>query len=123
MNWRVLLATSLCVGGLSSCVEPRPYESQTSIRFAFPTLAIDGAYASRLTLAEIRQIRELVRNRADLKKPVDHITIDRPDEAHVTSGAARENGELSSSFDIRKKNGRWFIVEKSIQTSPSIFTS
>jgi len=118
MKRLVFSSTFLCLVALFGCAPPP--KPQADIRFAFPTLTLDGAYASQLTFAEVRQIRDLVRDRADLRKPIDHITIDKPDEAHVTSGAPRKNGDLSSSFDIRRKVGRWFIVEKTIQTARNL---
>ena len=106
-----------------SCSESQPYAAQTAVRFAFPSLGVTGSCASRLTVDDVRQIRELARNRPDIKKPVDQIDIDHPDQARVSSGNAQNPGDVMTTFEVRKKNGRWIIIKGSAGTGEAVITS
>jgi hypothetical protein len=79
-----------------------------------------GAYSQQLTVDDVRQIIALVRDRPDILKPVYSITIERPDQAEVNSGNL---ADISTGFDVRKRNGRWFILLGSITKGRVITTS
>jgi hypothetical protein len=55
-------------------------------------------------------------------KPVHQIIMDHPDEAEVNSGPDVQ-GALGTTFRVRKQNGRWILLEKSINTGPTFFTA
>jgi hypothetical protein len=107
----------------SSCVATNTYsDTPTAIRFAYPSLYLDGTYAKQLTVDDVRQIVALARSRSDILKPVDHIEVKHPDEAEVDGGSSR-TGHLMTRFKVRKGNGRWIIIKGSVQTSEVIITS
>jgi hypothetical protein len=90
---------SLCFV-LSSCV-PFPYRT--------------GPYATSLRTGDVAQIRALVRDRKDIRHPIDEIEMVAPDRAIVQSGLEyNPPGGTISQFTVRKRNGRWAIEESSI---------
>jgi hypothetical protein len=95
---------------------------ETAIRFAFPSMSVAGRYENQITVDDVRQIKKLAHDRSDILKPVDQIVIDRPDEAEVKCGGAQKTGDPMTSFDVRKKNGRWFIIGKPYTTRDTIIT-
>ena len=52
---------------------------------------------------------------------VYQIVIDRPDEAEANSGPDVQ-GALGTTFRVRKQNGRWILLEESINTGQTFFT-
>jgi hypothetical protein len=119
MNLRALL---LCVVAFSGC-QSEPYPVSNAIRFAFPNIAFHGAYASQLTVDDVGQIVALSRGRADIRPGVDMIEADSPDEATVHSGHPDKTGDLATDFKVRKRNGRWFLLEKTISTGQTVITA
>jgi len=104
------------------CASPW-YPVSQEIRWAYPSMGFAGSYCKQLTVDDVRQIVRLARNRADILKPVDQIVMEkRPDEAEINSGNPRESGDPGTSFKVRKRNGRWMIIERSIDTGPGIIT-
>ena len=83
---------------------------ETEAKLRFPYIDIGGIYPNTLSIDDIRDIIALARSRPDIKQPVDQITSERTREAHVSSGKARENGDINTTFDVRKENGRWKII-------------
>jgi len=119
----LLLIVAVSVAACRSMPGGSPYfPVSNDIRFAYPTMGFTGSYAKQLTLDDVRQIVSLARNNPKIVKPVQRIVIDRPDEAEVNSGP-EENFALGTTFKVRKKNGRWMIIEKSINTGETIITS
>src|SRR5437660_7295522 len=111
-----MLVSCCCFSLISGCVSSNTYSDvPTEIRFAYPSLGVDGAYSRHVTLDDVRQIIALARNRADVLKPVDQIVINRPDEAEVNSGTSR-TGHVTTRFKVRKENGRWMIIKGSVET-------
>ena len=112
-----------CVSFISGCVAANSYsDTPTAIRFAYPSIYLDGTYAKQLTVDDVRQIVALARSRSDILKPVDHIVINHPDEAEVDGGSSR-TGHLMTRFKVRKENGRWLIIKGSVETNEVIITS
>jgi Tfp pilus assembly protein PilP len=100
------------------------YHVQTAITFRYPTLQITGAGASSLTLDDVNQWTALARARSDILKPLFQVEVPRPDEASVKSGRPLDDPKQRMTvFDLRKKDGRWFIVPSSVRTVESIITS
>ena len=98
------------------CASPW-YPVSQEIRWAYPSMGFAGSYCKQLTVDDVRQIVRLARNRADILKPVDQIVMEkRSDEAEINSG------NPGASFKVRKRNGRWMIIERSIDTGPGIIT-
>ena len=112
------LASASVAVTLGSCLS---FETEAKLRFPYVDLA--GVYPNTLSMDDIRDIIALAGSRPDIKQPVDQITSDRPGEARVSSGKARDNGDINTTFDARKEDGRWKIIEKSINTGPVRFTS
>ena len=117
---RILLAIASAAVAvtLGSCLS---FETEAKLRFPYVDLA--GVYPNTLSMDDIRDIIALARSRPDIKQPVDQITSERPGAARVISGKARDNGDINTTFDARKENGHWKIIEKSINTGPVRFTS
>ena len=98
------------------CASPW-YPVSQEIRWAYPSMGFAGSYCKQLTVDDVREIVRLARNRADILKPVDQIVMEkRSDEAEINSG------NPGASFKVRKRNGRWMIIEGSIDTGPGIIT-
>ncbi len=95
--------------------QSQPYDVSNAIRFAYPSMAFAGAYTRQLTVADVRQIVELARHHSRIVKPVHQIVMDRPDEAEVNSGP-EVSFALGTTFNVRKQNRRWIVIEKSINT-------
>src|SRR5258708_21858173 len=112
----------LCAAGLMSCCTVRHYQAQPTVRFAFPSLDVAGACASSLTVDDVRQIKHLA-DRHDVLKPIDQIVADHPDEAEVKCGHPEKSGDPITTFEVRKKNGRWIISKKPYTSTETIVTS
>jgi hypothetical protein len=114
----ILMAAIAFVG----CASPW-YPVSQQIRWAYPSMGFAGQYCKQLTVDDIRQIVNLTRSRADIRKPVDQIVMEKgPDEAEVNSGNPQKTGDIGTSFRVQKRNGRWMIIEGSINTGPGIIT-
>ena len=110
----------------------RPMQ-RTFVAFALITAVVTSSVASpyvyspqpgpkyRLSSAELAEIDRLVAKRRDIVKPVDAIGMLAPDYAQVSSGAPQRNGDLTSWFHIRKKNGKWTIEERRAATTRAVF--
>jgi hypothetical protein len=115
------LAFIACAAAMLGC-QSEPYAVPNAIRFAFPSVGFSGRYAQQLTLSDVRQIVELSRHDSRIVKPVYQIIMHRPDEAEVNSGPDVQ-GALGTTFTVRKQNGRWMLLEKSINTGQTFFTA
>ncbi|MEY2488277.1 MAG: hypothetical protein QOC70_219 [Verrucomicrobiota bacterium] len=107
-----------CIVMFTGCLSSR---IAASLTFQWPQVV--GPYSASITRDDIHQIVDLAVSRSDIKKPVDQIDTERPDEAYVKGGNPQNTGDQMTSFDVRKKNGRWKIIEKSVNTGPAIITS
>jgi hypothetical protein len=58
---------------------------------------------------DINQIRRLVAQRADIRKPILRIFADRADHALVDSGREGYVGAVFHSFAVAKRHGNWQI--------------
>ena len=85
-------------------------------------MAFAGRCARQLTVSDVRQIVDLARDDRRIVKPVHQIVMDRPDEAEVNSGPDVQ-GALGTTGRVRKQNGRWILLEKSIDTGKTFFTA
>jgi hypothetical protein len=81
-----------------------------------------GAFCKQLTVDDVRQIVRLARSRREISEPVQEIVMNRPDEAEVICYEPHGTAELMPEFKVRKKNGRWMIIEGSIQKNRVIMT-
>ena len=90
--------------------------------FRLPERRLHWRYAQQLTLSDVRQVVELARHDPRIVKPVYQIVMDRPDEAEVNSGPDVQ-GALGTTFKVRKQNGRWILLEESINTGQTFFTA
>jgi len=99
-----------------------PYSVSNAIRFAFPSVGFAGRYTQQLKVSDVRQIVELARHDSRIVKPVHQIILDHQDEAEVNSGPDVQ-GALGTTFRVRKQNGRWILLEKSINTGQTFFTA
>jgi hypothetical protein len=82
---------------LASCVAP----------------GIGGKYP--LSEAEVRQIRQLIRWRLDIDRPIDSISSDRPGYAMMMAGfsQAHHAGESFLMVPLEKHHGQWKLAPKS----------
>ena len=110
-----------CAAAMLGC-QSQPYAVSNAIRFAFPSVGFTGRYAQQLTLSDVRQVVELARHDPRIVEPVYQIVMDRPDEAEVNSGPDVQ-GALGTTFKVRKQNGRWILLEESINTGQTFFTA
>ena len=110
-----------CVAGMLGC-QSDPYSVSNAIRFAFPSMGFAGRYTQQLTVSDVRQIVEIARHDSRIVKPVHQIIMDHPDQAEVNSGPDVQ-GALGTTFRVRKQNGRWILLEKSINTGQTFFTA
>jgi hypothetical protein len=117
-----LLVTFCMAATLNGCTSAF-YHVQTAIRFRYPNIDIYGPYATDWVVADVRQIVELARARADIKKPIDQIEVDRADHANVKSGNPQNQGDPLTRFEVRKHDGHWTIVPGTVSTGPAIITS
>ncbi len=114
----------VCTAAAIISCQTQPYPVSTPIRFAFPTIAFEGSYAPRLTVDDVRQIVVIAKSRSDILKPVDKIMIEQPNRATVKTGNPQQTGDPVSSFEVRKEQGRWHLIEKSLYTTrETIITS
>jgi hypothetical protein len=115
MRALVLLSLALCAA-VTSCT---PFQIATS---TFPGIILEGPYSGSLATADVRQIIELGRGLRHIKHPVYRIDMQRPDEAEITSGRTERTGDYQSSFKVRKRNGGWEVIPRSISTNKVIIT-
>gem|GEM_PF-2491108 len=111
-----------CVAAILLSCQSEPYAVSNAIRFAFPSMGFAGRYTAQLTVSDVRQIVELAHHDSRIVKPVYQIVMNKPDEAEVNSGP-EVNGALNTSFNVRKENGRWILIEKSINTGQAFLTA
>jgi hypothetical protein len=105
----------LCINLASlttSCMSPR-----TAAMLTVPP-PVHGEYWSGLTREDVLQITALTYGRSDIRKPIWQIYAIKPDEVQVVSG----DGPMVTGFNAQRKNGRWFIIEKSVSTGRAIIT-
>src|SRR5689334_24494474 len=82
-------------------------DNYTAQRFAFPSIQTGGRYGESLTIDDLRQINRLANARSDIRKPIDQIIADHPNEAEVNCGNPLKQGDPGTTFRVRKKNGQW----------------
>jgi hypothetical protein len=120
IKYGCLLLPALFLAGCASTSAYSPVSA--SIRFAYPRMGFRGSYCKELTVDDVRQIVALAKSRPDILKPIGLIDIDRPDIAKVESDPSEGSVTRVTSFEVRKKNGRWMVIEGSIQTNQVIIT-
>jgi hypothetical protein len=119
MKLSALILSAVAVIGCPS----EPYPVSNGIRFAFPNMPFHGRYASQLTVDDVRQILALSQSRSDIRRGIDMIEADSPDEVIVHTGNAQKTGDLVTEFKARKRNGRWILLEKTISTGETFITA
>src|SRR5262249_26215342 len=82
---------------LSSCATPMDF---------------GGPYSTGLSQNDVEQIKLLVSERSDIRKPVFRIWVDRPNSALVQTGRNSHLGDVMNEFRVAKHHGRWQIVSK-----------
>jgi hypothetical protein len=110
------LLASLVTATLVGC-QSSPYPVSNATRFAFPSIAFHGKHAPQLTVDDVRQIVAIAKSRSDILKPIDVIEVGQPNEAEVESGNPQKSGDPLSNFKVRKENGHWKLIEKSVDTT------
>jgi len=110
------------VAVLVGCQSSGPYPVSNGIGIAYPTISFSGAYVKDVKLDDVRQIVALAQSRRDILKPIVNITLDTSDEAEINSGDPHKTPGLMTNFRVRKTNGRWMIIEKSVRTAKVIIT-
>jgi hypothetical protein len=117
------LAILACAAALLSC-QSQPYAVSNPIRFAYPNIAFDGTYAPHLTVDDVRQMVAIAKSQPDILKPIHLIIADEPSHATVKTGNPQRTGHPLSSFEVRRENGRWHLIDKSLYTTrETIITS
>jgi hypothetical protein len=117
-----VLTTFAFAAGFASCTSGA-HRVQTAIRFRHPSIDIYGPYARDWVVADVDQIVQLARARADIKKPIDQIEVYGADRARVKSGNPQNQGDPLTTFEVQKQNGHWVILPRSVSTGAAIITS
>jgi hypothetical protein len=84
-----------------------------------PGLTIEGAYEKTLTSQDIDEIVAVSAQR-DIRQPLDVIRSVAPSVAEVESGGPEKTGDPTTSFKVKKMNGHWSVVPKSIIQGTSL---
>jgi len=74
-----------------------------------------GPYSAGLSQSDVEQIKLLVSQRSDIRKPVFRIWVDRPKSALVQTGRQSYVGDIFNEFRLAKVHGQWQIVSKITQ--------
>jgi len=98
---------------LSSCT------SSQIVSYTFPGITVEGA----VTVDDVREIKELARNRPDIRKPITDIKVTSSGGAEITAGKAEKSFDKVTVFKVRKEKGRWKIVEGSVYDTEVLVTS
>ena len=83
----------------------------------------DDPLLQTLTRDDVEQISELARHRTDIRKPIYEICVTAPSRADVSGGPTENSGDLVTGFKVRKDNGRWKIIDKSVYQTKVYITS
>ena len=110
------IALIACTVAMLGC-QSQPDVVSNAIRFAFPSMVFEGQYTTQLTLDDVRQIVAIGKSRSDILKPIHKIWIEQPNEAKVQGGDPQRTGDPVTSFKVRKQNGHWRLIEKSLYTT------
>jgi hypothetical protein len=65
-----------------------------------------------LSQRDIREIKQVVLQRSDIRKPILWIFFDRPEHAWVNTGQDGYVGAVGDQFTVAKRHGRWQIDSK-----------
>jgi hypothetical protein len=117
----IIVTASIYATVLQGCANTTT-SSERAMRMHYPTIDFLGADADKLTIEDVRQIRELARSRADIQKPITLIYTAGPDRAEVQSGG-QPRAHMSyfyTSFYVHRRGGSWIIEPGSIQKKPVI---
>lgn len=98
---------------LSSCTPSQ------MVSYTFPGITVEGD----LTVDDVRQIMELARSRADIRRPITDIEVTSPGLAKSTAGKAERSFDKVTVFKVSKENGRWKIVAGSVYDTDVVITS
>jgi hypothetical protein len=85
--------------------------------------SITGTYADSVHFGDIVEIRNLVRDRKEVRHPICAIEVLAPDKVRVSSGPGCDSSGMMSFLIVRKKNGHWKIDESSIEERDTVVTS
>ena len=77
-------------------------------------LVVGGPSVNRVSESDIQQIKLLVTQRSDIRKPITQISFDHPDHAQVETHQIYV-GDYTTHFTVHKYHGRWTIDNSSIQ--------
>lgn len=82
-----------------------------------------GEYAGRWTATDNAQLLALIHGRPDIERTIRDIELIRPDQAHISTTKGNGSGVfVGTDFTIKKKQGRWIIVEP-VQRGTVVFGS
>jgi hypothetical protein len=90
---------------------------------SFPFVQTADGRVAHLSWDDIAQLNQLIAHRPDIRKPLDTVVLDGPDRADCTGGRAYENLTPVTGFKAYKKNGKWFLDDKSIYQAKAVVTS
>jgi hypothetical protein len=115
-------AMLVCLAELIAACATQPYDGNTAVRFAFPSIDIAGRCRTLMSVDDVRQIKRLAHDRSGILKPIDQIVTDHPNETEVKSGHPEKSGDRMTTFQVRKQNGRWMILGKPYTSSETVIT-
>jgi hypothetical protein len=95
----------------------------TFVLSACTPLQIGGPYASRFSEGDVREITALVPHRHDMHHGILSISAIRPDAVRILVGRSWDNVGSQTWFIAVRRNGKWTIDERSIQTLKSVSPS
>ena len=97
-----------------SASNPNP---SPALRLHFPRIDVYGRYADRVTVDDVRQIRDASLRHPDIKIRPSTIEADEQDQVkvHTEESPVVDRKFVIVDFRARKKNGVWQIDTKSIK--------
>jgi hypothetical protein len=114
-----ILAVVSVGAGQSLISASSTYPVSTAVQSAYPGIDFAGAYAKRLTVAEVHQITELPHSRMDIKEPIFAIHFTGPRLAEIRSGNPANGDHTVTEFKVGKERVLWRIIDGSVhQTIP-----
>jgi hypothetical protein len=84
--------------------------------------SISGPYAARLTKADIQQITELAFAHRNILRPVNSIEAKHLDEITADSGSTSLHLNKQTTFRAQKRDGKWRVIENSVEETALITT-
>jgi hypothetical protein len=90
---------------------------------SFPFVQTADGRVAHLSWDDLAQLNQLIAHRPDIRKPLDTVVLHDPDHADCTGGRAYENLAPVTGFKAYRKNGKWFLDERSVYQAKAVVTS